>query len=88
MSRADLQRFTDDLAADDALASEFGALGDDAEAWYRHAAGKGYDLTAEEAAGLCSSYLELSDDELEEVAGGWDGSGSGSSGSTGTGGGG
>lgn len=83
MSRADLQRFTEDLEADTALAEEFRALGDDATAWHRQAAGKGYDLTLEEVGGLSSSYQELSDDELEQVAGGWDDTGSGGGGTTG-----
>lgn len=86
MSRADLQRFTEDLQTDAALAEEFGVLGDDPEAWRSQAAGKGYQLTTEEAGGLSASHRDLSDDELEDVAGGWDGSGSGS-GSGGSGGG-
>ena len=32
---------------------------------------KGYRLTMEEAISLSSSYQELSDDDLEDVAGGW-----------------
>lgn len=86
MSRADLQRFAADLEADSRLADEFGALGDEPEEWHRLAVAKGYQLTFEEARGLSSSYEELSDDELEQVAGGWDGTdptGSGSTGSSG-----
>lgn len=85
-SRTDLQRLTEDLEADAALADEFRALGDDATAWHRQAASKGYQLTFEEASGLSSSYLDLSDEELEDVAGGWDGGGSGGTGSSGGGG--
>jgi predicted ribosomally synthesized peptide with nif11-like leader len=86
-SRTDLQRFTEELDADAALAGEFCALGNDPQAWHRQAASKGYNLTLEEAGALSSSYRELSDGELEDVAGGWDGSGSGSGGTTGSGGG-
>lgn len=80
MSRADLQRFTEDLRADAALAKEFGGLGDDPEAWRSQAASKGYQLTTDEAGGLSASHRDLSDDELEDVAGGWDGSETGSGG--------
>lgn len=83
MSRPEVERFTADFAADPALAEAFTALGDDPEGWVRLAREKGYDLTLEEAQGLISSQQELSDDELEEVAGGWDGSGSGTGGTTG-----
>lgn len=86
MSGTDLQRFTEELDADAALAGEFCALGNDPEAWHRRAASKGYNLTLEEAGALSSSYRELSDDELEDVAGGWDGSGSGSGSGSGGGG--
>jgi predicted ribosomally synthesized peptide with nif11-like leader len=89
MSRLELERFTADFERDRALAEEFTRLGDDAAAWLRLAADRGYRLTAEEAQGLSSSHRELSDDELENVAGGdWSqGGGGGTTGGTGTGGG-
>lgn len=88
MSRRELQRLTDDLGADAAFAEELRALGDDPGAWKREAAARGYELTMEEARGLSSSYRELSDDELEDVAGGWDGGGTGGTGGSSGGGGG
>ncbi len=87
MSRDHLRRFTERLGADQRLAEKFRALGDDPESWRKRAAGEGFELTAEEAGGLSSSYRELSDEELEDVAGGWP-DGSDPSGSTTSGGGG
>lgn len=79
MSSSDLERFTTDLQNNPALADEFASLGEDPDAWVRRASMRGYHLTQEEASGLSSSYVELSDEDLEEVAGGWD-SGGGSGG--------
>lgn len=73
MSRPDLIRFTEDFQNDLSLSDAFNSLGDDATAWCQLAAEKGYELSLDEAEGLISSYGELSDDELENVAGGWDG---------------
>ena len=77
MSRKDLVRFTDDFQNDLSLSDEFLSLGDDAAAWQALASEKGYELSFEEAESLIESYSELGDDELENVAGGWDGSGGG-----------
>lgn len=88
MKRPHVERFITDFERNPAVAQEFTALGDDPEGWVRLAQVKGYELTLDEARGLASGYRELSDDELEEVAGGWDGTGgSGGSGSSGGGGG-
>lgn len=73
MSRPDLIRFTEDFQNDLSLAAAFDNLSGDATAWCQLAAEKGYELTLDEAEGLISSYGELSDDDLENVAGGWDG---------------
>lgn len=83
MSRPRLERFTAAFESDPALAERFTALGDDAEGWVRLAREKGYELTLEEARGLCSGRRELDDDELDEVAGGWDGTGGSGSGTGG-----
>lgn len=83
MSRPDLERFTAEFERDPALAERFAALGDDPEGWVRLARERGYDLTLDEARGLVSSRRELTDDELEQVAGGWDGSAGGGGGSGG-----
>ena len=77
MSKADLQRLSAALDADPGLSEEFTSLGDDAALWMRHANTKGFHLTSEEAVGLASSFGELSDEDLEGVAGGWNGEGEG-----------
>jgi len=71
-----------DLDADPALADELRRVGPDPAARNRWAADRGYSVTAEELHELAEG--ELSDEELEQVAGGWDGTG----GDDGTGGGG
>lgn len=73
MSRADLERLSADLESDMGLSEGFACLGNDVAAWVSRAQAKGYHLTNEEAAGLASSFDELSDDELDHVAGGWSG---------------
>ncbi len=73
MSSVDAQRLMADLQTDSDLLDEFLALGSDIDGWVTLAASRGYSLTFEEAEGLSSSYEELSDDDLEEVAGGWSG---------------
>lgn len=80
MSRADLERLSTDLDNDPGLGAEFARLGGDAASWVRQAESKGYHLTSEEAVSLSSSFDEMSDDDLDHVAGGWtgdDGSGGG-----------
>jgi predicted ribosomally synthesized peptide with nif11-like leader len=83
MSRADLERFVADLGKDSGLFQELegqkGSSGPSVH-WARN---HGYDVTQEELAELMDSGRELSDDELEQAAGGDDGWGTG----TGTGGG-
>lgn len=71
MSRADLERLTADLQNVLGLSEEFSELGYDPDAWIRRASTKGYHLSSEEAEGLCSSHGELSEDDLDQVAGGW-----------------
>lgn len=73
MSRFDLERFTVDVQKDPQLAMERSRVGGDPQALARWALSQGYELTPEEAEGLAYSVDELSDDELENVAGGWDG---------------
>jgi predicted ribosomally synthesized peptide with nif11-like leader len=72
MSADDFDRLLGDLRTDAELRKEFEALGDDTAAWVRWGAAKGYDFTAEDAARLRERYDdEISDDDLEKVAGGW-----------------
>ena len=73
MSMADLERLTTDLQENPNLAEEFESLGDDATAWAQLAATRSYVVTAQEVEDLCSGFEELSDDDLEEAAGGWTG---------------
>ena len=73
MSKIDLERLVLDLDTNPGLSEEFAALGEQGEAWRHHAQTKGYHLTSEEAAGLVSSYGELTDEDLESIAGGWSG---------------
>ena len=77
MSRTDLERLTADLQDQAELLEEFTNLEPDPESWVAHAAGKGYQLTSEEAEGLISSYGTLSLEDLEMVAGGWSNGGPG-----------
>jgi predicted ribosomally synthesized peptide with nif11-like leader len=68
----DFDRLMDDLRTDVELRQEFEALGDDPEAWARWGESKGYSFTAESAARLREKHDdEISDDDLEKVAGGW-----------------
>lgn len=78
MSRTDLERLTADVENDPVLESELSEVRGDAQALMKWALKRGYGLSLQEAQGLASSYEELSDDELENVAGGWDGGGGGS----------
>jgi len=73
MSRFDLERFTVDTKKDPGMMDEVSRLEGNPQALVRWAAQRGYQLTPDEAHGLASSVSELSDQELENVAGGWDG---------------
>ncbi len=71
---SELERLTTDLDADASLAEELQGLEEDPAVWAQWAVGKGYQITAEEAAeGLQDYYDQLSDDDLEQAAGGWTG---------------
>lgn len=72
MSTGDLEGFLNDLQQDARLRAEFEALPPDPESWVRWAIAKGYSLTREDADRLAESRdLDISDDDLENVAGGW-----------------
>lgn len=73
MSAAEFERFLSDLQRDPELMEEFRSLTDNAEIWVRWAGIKGYEVTLEEAAGLEETYSEISDEDLERAAGGWEG---------------
>ena len=70
MSKAEVQRFTDDLKTDAALKDAVKAVGNEAEL-IELAKGKGYDFTLDELKAFAETMKgELSEEELERVAGG------------------
>jgi len=68
---SEIERFGKDLAADEALLDELKKVGTDHAAIVAFANAKGYQFTVEDVKGLenLASY-ELSEEELEKVAGG------------------
>lgn len=70
MSLSDLERLRSVLASDLTLAGEFWGL-EGGTARCSWAGERGYQVTGDEIAGL--SEGELSDEDLDMVAGGWDG---------------
>ena len=90
MDRPALDRFLDDVRKNPGLLNELKGSLHDLEAAVRWAKKKGYDLTREDLRELMESDRELSEDELEEAAGGDDawggGTGTGGTGGTTTGG--
>lgn len=75
----ELKRLEQALEADSELRSELARQGDDPASRAAWARAHGFDVTAEELAARAAD-AELSDDDLEKVAGGWDGTGDGSDG--------
>jgi predicted ribosomally synthesized peptide with nif11-like leader len=71
MSKVDLERFQSCAQEEPRLLEEVTALAGDAEALVRWAATRGFDLTPAETEGLADSCGELSDEDLEQAAGGW-----------------
>jgi predicted ribosomally synthesized peptide with nif11-like leader len=72
MSTGDFERFLNDLQENADLRGEFEALDSNPETWIRWANARGYRLTREEASELADSRdMDISDDDLEQVAGGW-----------------
>lgn len=72
MSRIEVHRFMKELQADPELLEEFKRVATDFEAALGWTKAKGYHLTEAELRDLLDSDRELSDDELEEAAGGED----------------
>ncbi len=70
MSQAEFGRFLSDVKKDPELLKEFKRVSGDQQAWFRLANRKGYDINAADAQALQTS-TELSDADLEKVAGGW-----------------
>lgn len=72
MSRADVERFVADLNSDEGLRTELSAQASGIGSVVAFARDKGYDISAEEAGAYVSAQAgrDLSDDELDVVAGG------------------
>ena len=70
MGSADLNRFLEDLRKDPHLLEESRGLLHDPEAALRWALDRGYHLTQEDVAEILDSDRELSDDDLDQAAGG------------------
>jgi hypothetical protein len=73
MLESTFSRLASLLAADPATLDSFLTLGDDPVAWRARAAELGHPISPEEAAALLDTHGALSEDELEQVAGGWEG---------------
>jgi predicted ribosomally synthesized peptide with nif11-like leader len=71
MSTGDFERLLSDLQKDADLRGEFEALGADPDRWLLWANAKGYRFSRDEAASLGLNRDEISEDDLEKVAGGW-----------------
>jgi len=70
MRSSELNRLLEDLRRDPALLQESRGLLRDPDAALRWAVDRGYRLTLGDMAELCDSDRELSDDDLEQAAGG------------------
>jgi predicted ribosomally synthesized peptide with nif11-like leader len=77
MSRVDLERFLVDVRKQPDLLDGIKRVAHDAGAALRWAGERGYAMTQEEIAEVAGAGQELSDDDLEQVAGGEDAWGSG-----------
>lgn len=70
MRSSELNRLLEDLRKDPGLLHESRGLLRDPDAALRWAVDRGYRLTLGDIAELCDSDRELSDDDLEQAAGG------------------
>ena len=79
MSQADVERFVEDLKNNEDLRNELSGHASGVGSVVAFAKNKGYDISAEEASAYISAQAgqELSDDELDAVAGGKGGHGGG-----------
>lgn len=68
---SEVERFLGDLQTNAALRQEMESLGQDRDALVQWANDNGYAFTREEAEDLGAFEADLSDDQLEQVAGGW-----------------
>lgn len=77
MSQTDYARLMTELQTNSGAREEVEAFAGSAQAVVHWAVGRGYELTLQEAECLLESLRELSDEELDKVAGGEDAWGSG-----------
>jgi len=70
MSSSELKRLMEDVRRNPHLVGELRSLLSDPDATLRWAVDRGYHLTLEDVVELCDSDRELSDDDLEDAAGG------------------
>lgn len=80
MSQTHYQRLVAELQGNSGVREEIAALSGSSQALFDWAAAKGYELSLDEIERLLESLRELSDDELDKVAGGEDAWGSGTGG--------
>ena len=69
MSISEMERLAKDLQNDEAILEEVRDVGADNQAVVRFANAKGYDFTLEEVEAIVAKSGELSDEQLESVAG-------------------
>jgi predicted ribosomally synthesized peptide with nif11-like leader len=70
MRSAEFERLLSDLRSDEKLRGEFHRLAGEIEPTLSLAAAKAYRLTREEVEEVAQSFRELSEDELDQAAGG------------------
>lgn len=72
MSESEIKRFMEDLQSDEALRTELSSQASGIGSVVEFANGKGYDVTAEDVSAHMRAQLgeDLSDDELDSIAGG------------------
>jgi predicted ribosomally synthesized peptide with nif11-like leader len=71
MSTGDFERFLMDLRQDTGLREELQGLESNPDRLLAWANARGYRLSCDEAASLAQTHDEISEDDLEKVAGGW-----------------
>jgi hypothetical protein len=79
LNPSESRRLLRDLSSREDLARQLAALEQDPTSWHRCVLEHGYRLTLQQVEELLCS--ELDDDDLEKVAGGWEGEDNGSGGS-------
>lgn len=80
MTTTEAKRLMATLAERDDLAAELATLEGDAKAWWQRARALGFLLSLAEVEELLAGSGGLDDEDLEAVAGGWEGDGSDGSG--------